>query len=195
MSHPLELEWGTSAQTILDAVYHAKGYTKRGLRGIVAECEFRNRVLSQLPEDWAVTAGGGNDAVDFLLSDSGQQGLRVQVKMQRMQDGKPLIDRSGNAIVECQKSQGQGSARAYQYGEFDILAVSLWPLTQDWSSFIYAALHHLPHMPRHPKAIKKMQPIPLKGDEIWTTNLALAISRAAGHQAIIQTHKQLCLAT
>jgi hypothetical protein len=57
--------------------------------------------------------------------------------------------------------------RPYRFGEFDILAVSMHPSTNDWSTFLYTVGSWL--LPRdNPDLVLKFQPIPVSPDEEWT---------------------------
>lgn len=39
--HPLEVDWSTTAEAILQAIYEAPDLTQRGVRGVLAEATFR----------------------------------------------------------------------------------------------------------------------------------------------------------
>ena len=137
--HSLEADLNTQAEVILEAMARSSDLTMRGIRGIIAEAAFLVDVLQKLG-GWRTVEIVGDAAYDFLIEDT--VGLvSIQVKMQRRQKGVPLV-RGGKFVVETQRTRtgrdpAGGATRPYRFGEFDILAVSLHPSTNDWTTFAY----------------------------------------------------------
>lgn len=137
--HRLEADLNTQAEIILEAMARSSDLTMRGIRGIIAEAAFLVDVLQRL-EGWRIRAIEGHAPYDFLIEDA-KGPVSIQVKMQRRTRGTPLI-RAGKFVVETQRTRtgrdSSGTAtRPYRFGEFDILAVSLHPSTNDWANFVY----------------------------------------------------------
>jgi len=145
--HPLEGKWNTTAEIILDAIDRASDLVQRGVRGVIAEAAFKYKVVSRL-EGWVSEELLGDHPYDFLLQDSVGK-VRIQVKMQRLKNHVPMTANQGYRtlpadmfVVETQRTRGGRDPRTgedtrpYRFGEFDLLAVSLHPSTNDWSSFL-----------------------------------------------------------
>jgi hypothetical protein len=176
--HAIEAKLNTTAEIILEAIDRSKDITLRGVRGIITEVAFLIDVLTKL-EGWRVNEIEGEAPYDFLIED-GVGPVNIQVKMQRKQAGKPLI-RKDKFVVEVQrtrtgadKATGQPT-RPYRFGEFDILAVSIQPSTNEWNSFIYTVGAWLIPRTKNPELIQVMQPIPKEANEDWTNDLNTAI--------------------
>lgn len=195
MSHALETKWGVPAETILDAIAGAGDLTQRGVRGVLAEHQFRN-VLDKLPPPWTIAADKSH-STDFALTDGhGGMLVTIQVKMQALSAGVPKLDDTGWAMVETQKSRYRGTGHArtrlYAYDDFDILAVSLWPSTKDWGKFMFAYNHALAPSRRRGQ-MAGWQSVPPKPNDLWTDDLAMLVSRVAGKHSIRETEIELAL--
>ena len=166
--HQLEKFWNTSAEIILEAIARSSDLTKRGIRGVIAEASFKENVVNQLiRQGWVDKGTHGNVPYDFLLSNSNID-VKVQVKLQRQKNHQPLLAKDSAKmirkfddwfVVEVQKTRGgqnsEGtSTRPYRFGEFDILAVSLHPSTNDWTDFRYTVANWL--MPDPKERIKDL---------------------------------------
>lgn len=179
--HPLEKQLNTSAEVILEAISRASDLTLRGIRGVIAEASFEINVLKTLV-NWNITPLKGDFPYDFLITDT-EGSVRIQVKMQRRVQHKPLI-KDEMYVVETQRTRGGidkktgENTRPYRFGEFDILAVSLHPSTNDWSAFIYIVAKRLAPRPEKENShlLKVMQAVPLLPNGHWTTNLEECIS-------------------
>jgi hypothetical protein len=111
--------------------------------------------------------------------------------MQRMKAKQPMRAIDANKrlfssaeqmwVVETQKTRGgKGrdgrSTRPYRFGEFDIIAVSLHPSTNNWRTFCYTVANWLlPDLPDS-KQMFKFQPIPKSPNDDWTDRLETALS-------------------
>jgi hypothetical protein len=185
--HSLEKQWNVTAEIILEAIDRASDLTKRGIRGVIAEAAFGNGVIDALPEEWASESIEGDAAFDYLIRDSIGP-VRIQVKLQRREQGKPKLFSQRNLqsnglvdgvyyVVETQRTRtgtntatGEGT-RPYRYGSFDIIAVSLHPSTDDWSSFMMTVGDWLLPSPKGIDIMNTYQPVPPTPSGGWTDNL------------------------
>lgn len=195
MSHPLEERWGIEGADVLDAIDGSIDLIQRGVLGVLAEHQFRKKILDPLPPPWQVLPTADH-SVDYLLGNNNEPPVSVQVKLQRRTNGIPILE-NGCALVETQKSRSRGkgrkTTRLYQYGDFDIVAVSLWPSTGDWGRFMFAAGHHLRPAHRKPQFMAGFQAVSLKPDDIWTDDFLACVARAQARQAIRETERLLAL--
>ena len=178
--HPLEDEFTAQAEVILEAISRGSDLTKRGIRGIIAEASFKVEVLENLT-GWQDITPPGDLPFDFKIVDSiGEVG--IQVKMQRKKAQRPMMANEGyrvlsndKYVVETQKTRGGEkdgeNTRPYRFGEFEILAVSMHPSTNDWSEFRYTVARWLLPDFKDDSRILKFQPVPLEKNEDWTDSL------------------------
>lgn len=188
--HPLEREWGTTAEAIVGAIARSGDLTKRGIRGILAEATFEERAIPALaPLGWANVPITSDQPFDFQLR--GPRGtLRIQVKLQRREAGVPKLysarSRAGLNLppadlftVEVQRTRSGtrrgSSTRPYRFGDFDILAVSMQPSSMRWDRFMYTLAEWLLPRPAEPALIEIFQPVPATPDEYWTDDAARCI--------------------
>lgn len=177
--HAIEAKLNTTAEVILEAIDRASDLTLRGIRGIIAEASFLVTVINKL-EGWKNTPLTGDYSYDFLIEDSIGK-VRIQVKMQRKEKGIPKLSKTGKYVVETQRTRGGKDAltgeatRPYRFGEFDILAVSMHPSTDDWGRFMFTVGNWL--LPRRgaPTQLEVLQPVSVSPDEDWTDNLLTSI--------------------
>jgi hypothetical protein len=180
--HPIEKELSTTAEIILESISRASDLTLRGIRGIIAEASFKLNVVNQLT-GWEDITPSGDIPFDFLLFD-GKNRIKIQVKMQRQKDHRPMMASEGyrflsadKFVVETQKTRGgldkktNEDTRPYRFGEFDILAVSMHPSTNDWTVFLYTVADWLIPRPDNSDLLLKFQPVPIISNSDWTDNL------------------------
>jgi hypothetical protein len=183
--HPLEEKLNVRAEVILEAIDRASDLTLRGIRGIIAEAFFSQEIVPTL-KGWISLPLEGDFPYDFLLEDASDK-VRVQVKMQRLKDHRPMMASEGYRrlprdmyAVETQRTRGgtnpqtREDTRPYRFGEFDILAVSLHPSTNDWSRFMYTVCDWLLPRPEDERLILKFQPVPRTPTETWADNFGTA---------------------
>jgi excisionase family DNA binding protein len=189
--HPLEQSLNIDAEAVLDAIDRADELIMRNIRGVIAEAAFGRYVLSKLAHytshNPAIDADKGQYS-DYVLSD--QTGyIYVQVKLQRSEQKQPKVLGNGFYAVEVQRTRTgvrevqsedeegktitiQEKTRPYRPGQFDILAVCMYPSTNDWGKFLYTLSKWLVRNPKNKSEIKVIQPVPQKPDnETWTDNL------------------------
>lgn len=79
-------------------------------------------------------------------------------------------------VVETQRTRGgidpqtKQQTRPYRFGEFDVLAVSMHPSTNDWSAFMYTVSDWLISRPEDAKLMRKFQPVAMTPDHNWTND-------------------------
>ncbi|MBZ0203282.1 MAG: hypothetical protein K8I03_09740 [Ignavibacteria bacterium] len=185
--HTIEETLNISAEIILEALSKGgeKGLTLRMLRGVIAEAAFAIEVLSNNANLRDITPRG-DFPYDYLVSDA-KIDIKFQVKLQRSIDNKPMLANDAKRsfpkdmfVVETQKtragqdSSGQGT-RSYKFGEFDILAVSLQPSSNNWASFMYTVSDWLVPDETDKAKIFKFQPVPKVANQDWTDDVNTAI--------------------
>lgn len=197
--HPIEGEWKTSAEAILEAIHSAPDLTQRGIRGVLAEAIFRTVVVPKFA-GWTAIDFEGDLPYDLLMEpDDGRSSLKVQVKNQRRERGEPKTDaklsrQSGFPVyvVETQRTRtgkrtgqdGEAMAtRPYRFGEFDLLAVCLQPSSGDWEDFIYCPAHMLLPRPTQPDLLAVMQPIFTDETRGWSRDFDQAAASVYAHAA------------
>lgn len=187
--HPLEEQLHAKAEIILEAIQRAGGLTLRMIRGVIAEAAFGVEVVERL-KNWKSIPHSGDPAYDFLLKDR-KGTVRVQVKLQRSKSGQPwpahLARKAFRSlppdvyVVETQKTRGgkkkkTGTAtRPYRFGEFDVLAVAMYPSTSRWDTFIYTVADWLIPDPLDQTVIFKYQPVASTPNEDWSDNFQTAV--------------------
>lgn len=184
--HALEAQWNTTAEVILDAIARSSDLTQRGVRGVIAEAAFKYNVIALLA-GWSSEEQRGNPPYDFLLGDA-VGAVRVQVKMQRLKNHIPMTANLGYRflpadmfVVETQRTRGgtdpqtQEDTRPYRFGEFDILAVSMHPSTNNWSAFMYTVAAWLLERTGDPDLILKFQPVPPIPNDAWTDQFITSV--------------------
>jgi hypothetical protein len=183
--HALEEKLNAKAEVILEAFSKASDLTMRGLRGIIAEACFVVDVVSGLP-GWKDVTPAGDFPYDCLLEDRTGQ-VRVQIKMQRMKQRRPMMAQeayrffpAGMPVAETQRTRGGTDAkgektRPYRFGEFDILGVCLHPSTGKWTDFVYTVANWLIPDPQAERYMLKFQPVSAREDEDWTKDFLKSV--------------------
>jgi len=199
--HPLEREWSIDADTILSAISRSSDLTKRGVRGIIAEAIFVNEVIPTVAgSGWQPVDLVGDHPYDALLK-KGDFTARIQVKLQRLEEGAPKLYypkhyKSGSLfVVEVQKTRtgertskkilpGTGtttiepvtvSTRPYSFGDFDILAVNMHPSSGNWWNFRYTVASWLLPRPTDMGLIEIFQPVAAIPNDVWGDDLTTCL--------------------
>lgn len=180
--HPFEKSLNTTAEIILEAISKAPDLTVRGVRGIIAEAAFVVDIVGPLlTAGWQDVTPKGDVPFDSVLEDAVGK-VRVQVKMQRRKDHRPMMANEGYRrfrsdlfVVETQRTRGGKDAlgaatRPYRFGEFDILAVSLHPSSNNWNDFVYTVADWLIPDPKESGCMLKFQPVSAAPNADWTKN-------------------------
>jgi hypothetical protein len=178
--HSLEDTFGTTAEVILEAIARASDLSRRGVLGLIAEASFKVNVIDSLP-NWQDDPPVGDEPFDFRIR-SGERCVRIQVKRQRLVAGKPMRYKGSSLYVaETQRSrkgvntQTGEDTRPYRFGEFDILAVSMQPVTGDWSSFRFTPQRWLIPRRENPRLLQVLQPVSLEANSDWSGDLSTCI--------------------
>lgn len=201
--HPLEREWGIDADTILSAISRSSDLTKRGVRGIIAEAVFVNEIAPSVSQSgWEAVDFGGDHPYDALLR-KGDGQARIQVKLQRLEEGAPKLyypkhyEKGSLFVVEVQKTRtgektskrpvvGTGKSldatetvtvktRPYGFGDFDILAVNMHPSSGNWRNFRFTLASWLLPRSVDQKLIEIFQPVAAATNDVWTDDLATCL--------------------
>lgn len=195
--HPIEDELNVQAEVILEAIHKSSDLTLRGIRGVIAQAAFEVNIANRLA-GFEVVPIKGDPPYDCLLRDA-HSDIRIQVKMQRLKDHRPMMAKEAyrylppdKYVVETQRTRGGKdpatgeNTRPYKFGEFDILAVSFHPSTNDWSRFIYTVERWLISSPDAPECLLKFQPVPVHPNSDWTDDLQTCITwlRSATNKTI-----------
>ena len=113
--------------------------------------------------------------------------VKIQVKLQRSKDLKPMTAREGFRrfssdlfIVETQKTRGGtdaagNSTRQYRFDEFDIIAVCMQPSCGNWSTFYYSLSRWLLLGDDDDSKLLKFQPVAMQPNEFWTDDFETAV--------------------
>lgn len=189
--HELERKLNISAEVILEAIDRSSDLTLRGVRGVIAEAAFKEYIVIPLIEKgWKDLPINGNPSFDFQLETPSGLKTKIQVKMQRKKDQLPMRAIAANKklfgeatemwVVETQKTRGgkdsEGKAtRPYRFGEFDIIAVSLHPSSNDWGQFRYTVAKWLIPDPKDGELIFKFQPVAVAANDNWTDSLETCV--------------------
>lgn len=187
--HPLETALHTKAEIILEAIHRAGGLTLRMMRGVIAEAAFEVEVVDRLKK-WEKLPRVGDPPYDFHLTD-GRGDVRVQVKLQRSKGGEPWLANVARKafrslpaavyVVETWRTRGgkdkaTGRAtRPYRFGEFDLLAVCMSPVTKRWDVFMYTVANWLLPDPSNATEIFKYQPVAGTPNDDWTDDFVRAV--------------------
>ena len=183
--HSIEKTLAAQAEIILEAISRSDDLSIRGIRGLIAQGAFAVDVVAQMPA-WRDVTQGANLPYDFLLEDARGR-VRVQVKMQRQKQHRPMSAReaykrfSPNMFVtETQRTRGGRDiagedTRPYRFGDFDILAVSMQPSTGNWADFMYSVERWLLPRDDAPHLLLKFQPIPVQPTDDWTDDFSTCI--------------------
>ena len=85
-------------------------------------------------------------------------------------------------VVETQRTRGgkdattQEDTRPYRFGEFDILAVSMHPSTNNWADFMYTVADWLVARPENSNLLLKFQPVARTPNDVWTDSFETCVA-------------------
>ena len=154
---------------------------------MIAEAAFEINVVKNL-SDWRDVTPEGDSPYDFLLEDAIGQ-VKVQVKMQRLKAHRPMMANEGYAylpadmyVVETQRTRGgkdattQQDTRPYRFREFDVLAVSMHPSTNNWEDFMFTVADWLVARPENSNLLLKFQPVARTPNNVWTDSFETCVA-------------------
>ncbi|NJS37514.1 MAG: hypothetical protein HC765_15715 [Brachymonas sp.] len=169
MPHALEIQYGLTAQELLEAI-DRRFRLKVALEGAVAEVHFERKLKVASQEGWmnSYQSHDVDGMHDFTVTSLDDKVLKIEVKTIR--NGiKPQVE-----IQKTRAAKGDPSSRYYDYSHFDVIAVCLGRHTKDWTQFAYAFTKDLPRHRSHPNKLQVMHAIPLNGKStsvVWYSRL------------------------
>lgn len=180
MPHPLEIEYGLSAEELLDAVSR-RFRAKVALEGTVAEVQAERHILAAqyrgvVSEHKTHDIDGYADFSIWLPKQPNP--FRIEVK--NVRNSNEAYRRRGVITgykVEVQKTraaQGDATSRLYDAEQFEILAVCMGKKTHDWKQFMWVAARHLARNLASPHKLAVMHRAPLTEEgfiEPWYRSL------------------------
>src|SRR5205807_3963172 len=189
MPHPLETQYGLTANELLDAI-NKRFRAKVTLEGAVAEVK-AGKIIKSLEEKGLIIRSKEHDRdayPDYTVWIEGREtGIRIECK--NIRDADEAYKKDGKVIaykVETQKtraSKGDPSSRCYSFDQFEILGVCLGKKTGNWADFLFISANKLIKHSEYRGKIATMQRVPLlDGDDFghWHRDLA----------ELLQTFKQ-----
>jgi hypothetical protein len=187
--HEMEKTLMAPAETILEAIARSSDLTVRGIEGIIAESAFSVEVVPGLV-GWSPVKFYGDVPYDEILTDGNGPEVKVQVKMQRRKNRKPLMASdvwkkrkwpTDHFVVETQKTRSGkdetgANTRPYKFGSFDILAVSLGASKGSWSAFLYTLERWLLPAADDASKILTYQPVSPAPNDCWTDDFLTCVA-------------------
>jgi len=168
MPHALEVEYGLTADELLDALA-ARFRAKVTLEGAVAEIQMERKIrplVGTLIERYEAHDTDGHPDFSLWLPGADRP-ITAECKNVRNHDE---AYRLGGQIVaykvETQKTRaarGDYTSRYYGFDQFDILGVCLGKKTKDWTQFMFAWVKDLQPHKDHSSKMAVMQRVPLPG--------------------------------
>lgn len=200
-------EWKGHAETILAAISNSHP-TRRGVQAGIAAAFFENIVLNDVVRDgWICqTAPARKTALSFIVGNNGRT-ARILIATLQLEGGRPKRAQSHGeqgpvylarlpektarrrenhrgSRIELGSPQREGvSTRTYSFGDFDVLAVSIQPLTRGWSDFRYSLARTLTASREHATLIARTQEVPTTRSRFWTSHLSACLDWHLGRTA------------
>lgn len=197
--------WRGDAQTVLRAV-RASHPSRRGVNGAIAAAFLESHALPAIAQHGWKRMPNSPSGISFSFAlAKDDQTARVLIAMVQLEAGKPkrkyvpgrqedlyvalLQKKSSRAVLvkpvperEARETGMQlaENTRAYTFGDFDILTVSMQPVTRNWADFRYTLSAALVPRENHPSLIAQEQVVPLKPCGLWTHDLATCLAQFAG---------------
>lgn len=180
MPHKLELEYGLTADELLDAL-DKRFRAKVTLEGAVAEVQMEKHIRAlqdagAIVRYEALDSDGQHDFTIWLPNRT--EPVRAECK--NVRDSTQAF-RSGGVItgykVESQKTRTSNAnprSRFYRTDQFDLIDVCLGKKTRNWTEFLYLRVEHLMIHTTYPGTLAAMQRVPLPGSPDmgpWMSNL------------------------
>lgn len=169
MPHPLEAEYGLTAEELLEAL-DRRFRAKVALEGAVAEVHMEKKIQQAkergLIEKYQVHDEDGRP--DFTLWVTGAS-TPFRAECKNVRDAEEAYREGGEIVaykVETQKtraSKGDPSSRFYGVDQFEILGVCLGKKTKRWTDFMFVLVKRLPRHARYRNKLQVMHRVPLPG--------------------------------
>ena len=191
-AHPMEAVLNLTSDKVLSAIQKMKlqdGMPWRMLRGSLADLLFEVIVVPTLT-GWADVSFVGDLPYDYKLRNAAGDEVTLQIKLQRSVKNEPSVfnKRTGKNMfsVETQRTRGGTvdgvNTRPYRFGEFDILAVCMYPSTGRWDTYMYTVEKWLVPHAKEVNALATFQPVAQRPNADWTDSLEQAIERLKSGQ-------------
>ncbi|MDO7886466.1 hypothetical protein [Hymenobacter cheonanensis] len=185
-AHPMEAVLNLTSDEVLSALQKMKlqdGMPWRMLRGSLADLLFEVIVLPTL-SGWDDVAFVGDLPYDYKLRNAAEEEVTIQIKLQRSAKNGPSVfnKKTGKNMfsVETQRTRGGTvdgvKTRPYRFGEFDILAVCMYPSTGRWDTYLYTVEKWLVPHATETNALATFQPVAQRPNADWTDSLEQAIA-------------------
>lgn len=188
MKHPLEEQYGLSANELLDAI-DKRFRAKITLEGAVAEVHL-GKQIKDVASSGLIERHEQHDKdgyPDFTIWLPGSdEGIRVECK--NVRDSSEAYRKGGEVVaykVETQKtrtSKSDPSSRFYDKAHFEVLAVCLGKKTRQSTDFVFIWTKDLKGHPKYESKMAVMHPVPLSpssAERPWFSSLEeLVRSRA-----------------
>ena len=186
MIHPLEEEFGLTAEELLDAI-NRRFRAKVTLEGAVAEVHL-GKHIKELCGRGIIARFEEHDLdgyPDYTIWLPGREEKGYRIECKNVRDTSEAYKKGGEVVafkVETQKtraSKGDRSSRYYGFGQFDILAVCLGKKTHNWRQFMYIQTKDLPRHSKYRNKIAVMHAVPLPGETItppWYNSLEAIVT-------------------
>ena len=190
-------QWEGQAQTILRAISTSHP-TRRGVQTAIAAALFEKIILEEVGENrWTlVPSPSRRNSCIFTVANNGNT-ARILIATLQLESGKPrreqpateqlyvarLPEKPGRRRSANNESrtpanspqQESAARRSYSFDDFDLLAVSMQPVTHAWVDFRYALSRTLAPRRDQPVSIARTQTVPATQSHLWTTDLATCL--------------------
>jgi ribosomal protein S16 len=184
-AHPMEAVLNLTSDAVLSAIQKMKmqdGMPWRMLRGSLADLLFEVIVVPTLT-GWVDVPFSGDLPYDYKLRNPAREEVTLQIKLQRSGKNEPSVfnKRTGKNMfsVETQRTRGGTvngvNTRPYRFGEFDILAVCMYPSTGRWDTYMYTVEKWLLPHAKEANGLATFQPVAQRPNADWTDSLERAI--------------------
>lgn len=190
-------QWKSDAQTVLEAV-RASHPTRRGVKSAIAAAFFENSAMPlALNSGWSLVSAHRKPPSYFAMEKGGRV-ARILISVLQVESGKPLRLTSGQseqayisqlprhsvrgrAANIPDRNEKSGSAVSQAEGgwletDFDVLAVSVQPVTHHWPDFRYALSSSLAASRANPAMLADRQHVSLDPSGGWTSDLLTSLA-------------------
>jgi len=168
MIHPLEEEFGLTAQELLDAI-NRRFRAKVTLEGAVAEVHL-GKHIKELSSRGLIARFEEHDRdsyPDYTIWLPGRPDKGYRIECKNVRDKDEAYKKGGEILfykVETQKtrtSRADRNSRFYGYDQFEVLAVCLGKKTHNWRQFMYIQTKDLLKHSKYRGKMAVMHPVPL----------------------------------
>lgn len=188
-------EWKSHTQTILEAITTSHP-AERAVHTAIAAGFLNNVVLSRMRERGWTHKAVRLHKTHFIVVEANETVVRVMVTILQWEKGKlrhtvspqgdlyqaripaSLMGPRHSRLKSCtaDPKRQKKPLRALSFTEFDILAVSMQPLTRRWSDFRYALSRMLAPHKDSAESISPVQWLPSTTSHSWTSDFNICLS-------------------